>query len=63
MSFDEQRKAELDQKMARADRERVSDETPGEPDGLVDEAKDKLQSVVDRAKDVLHHDHAGRGDV
>jgi uncharacterized protein YjbJ (UPF0337 family) len=58
MSFDEQAKAELDQKMARA--EQAKDDLSGDKsekaEGMVDEAKDKLRGLVEKAKDAIHGD-------
>ena len=65
MSFDERAKADLDLKMARAERAKgdAEDDSPDKAEGIVDETKDKLHGLVDKAKDVLHHDHADRGGV
>ena len=59
MSFDEQAKAELDQKMARAERAKgdLTDDKSEKAEGMVDEAKGKLHEIVEKAKDALHRDH------
>jgi hypothetical protein len=56
MSFDEQRKAEVDAKMARA-REataEAADEATEESAGILEGAKDKLRAVTDKARDAIH---------
>jgi uncharacterized protein YjbJ (UPF0337 family) len=58
MSFDEQAKAELDQKMARAEQAKgdLSGDKSEKAEGMVDEAKDKLRGLVEKAKDAIHGD-------
>jgi hypothetical protein len=56
VSFDEQRKAEVDAKMARA--QEADAESPRDTDdahgGIVDDAKATLRHVADRARDAIH---------
>jgi uncharacterized protein YjbJ (UPF0337 family) len=56
MSFDEQAKAELDQKAARAEQAKgdLTDDKSEKAEGMLDEAKGKLHEMVDKAKDAIH---------